>query len=158
MDSVSIACAVLASLMLFAAVLIVTWMVIYRTLGNSTFWELESAVYLMVASVFLGSPYCLKTNGHVSVDLLPHYLSAGGRRYLDGLIAVVGIAVCTYLSYVGFELMADSIAKNETTGSLWGPPKWPLYLTMPVGLGLTALQYLAEVLRAPAPVSVGDIV
>ncbi len=30
---------------------------------------------------------------------------------------------------------------------MWKPQRWPLYLTMPVGLVLTALQYCAEVWR-----------
>ncbi|TXF13306.1 TRAP transporter small permease subunit [Pelomicrobium methylotrophicum] len=147
-DAISVACAVIASVMLFAAVLIVCWMVLYRALGHSTFWELETAVYLMVASVFLGSPYCLKTNGHVSVDLLAHYLPRRGSDILAIFIGVVGFVVCGYLTYVGAELMLKSLHEGETTGSLWNPPKWPLYLTMPLGLGLTALQYIAEILRA----------
>jgi TRAP-type mannitol/chloroaromatic compound transport system permease small subunit len=38
-------------------------------------------------------------------------------------------------------------ARGETTESSWAAPKWPLFLAMPVGLGLTALQYVAELLR-----------
>lgn len=147
-DAVAVACAVAAAVLLFAAVLVVTWMVIWRTSGHSTFWELESAVYLMVAAVFLGSPYCLKTGGHVGVDLLGHYLPAGPRRAVDLVVIVLGLAVCLYLTKVGIDMVHEAVAKGETTGSLWNPPKWPLYLTMPVGLGLTALQYLAELVRA----------
>jgi TRAP-type mannitol/chloroaromatic compound transport system permease small subunit len=40
-----------------------------------------------------------------------------------------------------------AFARDETTESAWAAPKWPLYLAMPVGLGLTALQYVAEMLR-----------
>ena len=146
-DRLAVACAVAASVMLFAAVLIVTWMVTYRALGHSTYWELESAVYLMVAAVFLVSPYCLKTQGHVAVDLLGHYLPDSVRRQADFLVGVVGLAVCVYLAYVGADLTWRSFHEGEHTGSLWNPPKWPLFLTMPVGLGLTALQYVAELLR-----------
>jgi TRAP-type C4-dicarboxylate transport system permease small subunit len=39
---------------------------------------------------------------------------------------------------------------GETSESLWRPVRWPLYLTMPVGLALTALQYLAELWRIAA--------
>ena len=147
MDGVAVACAVAASVMLFAAVLIVTWMVLYRVTGHSTYWELESAVYLMVAAVFLGSPYCLKTGGHVAVDLLGHYLPARLWRPIDLAVGVIGLAVCAYLAYVGGDLTWRSFHEGERTGSLWNPPKWPLFLSMPVGLGLTALQYVAELLR-----------
>ncbi len=151
MDGVAVACAVAASVMLFAAVVIVTWMVIYRVTGHSTYWELESAVYLMVAAVFLGSPYCLKTGGHVAVDLLGHYLPDGLLRPLNVVLGVIGLAVCAYLAYVGGELALRAFHEGERSGSLWNPPKWPLYVSMPVGLGLTALQYVAELLRKPEP-------
>lgn len=147
MDAVAVACAVAASVMLFLAVLIVTWMVIYRAAGHSTFWELESAVYLMVGAVFLGSPYCLKTGGHVAVDLLGHYLPDRLLRPVNLFVTVIGLAVCAYLAYVGGELAWRAFHEGERTGSMWNPPKWPLFLSMPVGLGLTALQYVAELFR-----------
>jgi hypothetical protein len=34
---------------------------------------------------------------------------------------------------------------------MWNPPKWPLFLSMPLGLGLTALQYVAELFRKLEP-------
>jgi len=37
----------------------------------------------------------------------------------------------------------ESFAKGERTESMWGPLKWPLYAMMPLGFGLTALQYVA---------------
>jgi TRAP-type C4-dicarboxylate transport system permease small subunit len=149
MDATAVTCAVAASAMLLAAVLIVTWMVAYRAAGHSTYWELESAVYLMVAAVFLGSPYCLKTRGHVAVDLLGHYLPPRFTRSVDVAVAVIGLAVCAYLAYAGGQLAWSAFHEGERTGSLWNPPRWPLFLTMPVGLGLTALQYVAELLRKP---------
>ncbi len=147
MDRLAIACAVLASLLLAASVAVITWMVIYRAMGNSTYWEIEFAVFMMVAALFLGSPYCLKTNGHVGVDLLAHYLPTGPRRILGVVIAVVGCLVCAYLAFAGGELTIESFAKGERTESTWAPYKWPLFLTMPVGMALTALQYVAELVR-----------
>jgi TRAP-type mannitol/chloroaromatic compound transport system permease small subunit len=48
-------------------------------------------------------------------------------------------------------LTVESFAKGERTESTWAPFKWPLFLTMPVGLALTALQYLAEIARMRLP-------
>ena len=56
-DAVSTACAVIAGLCLAAAMLIVCYMVIWRATGHSTYWEIELATYLIVASVLIGSPY-----------------------------------------------------------------------------------------------------
>ena len=147
MDRLSVACAAIAAVMLAAAALVITWNVIYRALGASTYWEIEFSVFMMVGSLFLASPYCLQTKGHVAVDLLSHYLPRRAARWLGVATAVIGLAVCAYLAFVGAELTIDSFSQAERTETSWAPYKWPLFLSMPVGLGLTALQYIAELMR-----------
>lgn len=146
-DRLSDACAVAASAMLVAAMLIVVWMVAYRAMGNSTYWEIELATYLIVGAVLVGSPFCLKTRGHIGVDLVSEWLPPRGRRVLVRVLAVMGLAVCAYLAWEGLQLTLEAWHKNERSGSTWNPPRWPFFALMPVGLGLTALQYVAEMLR-----------
>jgi TRAP-type C4-dicarboxylate transport system permease small subunit len=146
-DRLSDGCAVAASVMLAAAMLIVVWMVGYRALGNSTYWEIELATYLIVAAVLVGSPYCLKTRGHIGVDLISEWLSPRGRRTLTRLLSVLGLAVCLYLTWIGFDLTLDAWRTKEHSGSTWNPVRWPFFATMPLGLGLTALQYVADFFR-----------
>ncbi|OGA17642.1 MAG: hypothetical protein A3I63_03825 [Betaproteobacteria bacterium RIFCSPLOWO2_02_FULL_66_14] len=149
-DRLSDACAALASVMLLLAALVICWNVIYRAMGASTYWEIEFSVYMMVAALFLGSPYCLRTNGHVAVDLLAHWMPQRFSRTLGVCVLVVGLAVCIYLAILGGVLTVESFERGERTESTWAPYKWPLFLAMPVGLGLTALQYVAELAR-PRP-------
>ena len=149
-DALSVALAVVASVLLTIAVLVVTYMVVIRALGWSSYWEIEFSVYLMVAAVFLGCPYCLATNGHVGVDLLTHFLPKGAARASSVIAALVGMAACLYLAWIGLGLTLEAIHSGERSQSLWRPLKWPLYATMPVGLGLTVLQYVAELIRMTA--------
>jgi TRAP-type C4-dicarboxylate transport system permease small subunit len=149
-DRLSTVCAAVAAVLLAVAALVITWSVIYRALGASTYWEIEFSVYVMVAALFLGSPYCLGTHGHVGVDLLSHYLPPRAARALGLAIALIGLGVCVYLVIAGGTLTIESFGKGDRSESSWGPPKWPLYLALPVGLGLTALQYVAELLRPPS--------
>jgi TRAP-type C4-dicarboxylate transport system permease small subunit len=148
-DRVSIACAVIASVMLLAAGLVICWNVIYRASGASTYWEIEFSVYMMVAALFLASPFCLKTNGHVAVDLLSHYLPARASRTMSVVVMVIGLVVCAYLAYAGGLLTYEAWHRGDRSESTWAPRKWPLFLTMPVGFALTALQYVAELMRPP---------
>ena len=143
----STACAALAAVMLALAALVITWSIIYRAMGASTYWEIEFSVYMMVAALFLASPYCLATQGHVGVDLLSHYLPRRAAKATAIVVGLVGLAVCIYLAYVGAELTLDAFDRGDRTESTWAPLKWPLFLTMPIGLGLTALQYIADLLR-----------
>ena len=146
-DRLSFACAMLAAVLLTLAALLITWLVIWRAMGNSAYWELELSIYMMVAAAFLGSPYCLMTKGHVAVDLLTVYLPGPIASRMDRIVAFIGIAVCLYLAWRGALLTHEAFITTERTGSLWNPVKWPLYASMPVGMGLTVLQYLAELAR-----------
>ena len=146
-DRLSDVCAVIAAAMLVAAMLIVCWMVVYRLLGNSTYWEIELATYLIVGTVLIGSPFCLKTRGHIGVDLISEWLRPVPRRILHRVLAVLGMVVCVYLAWVGLELTLDTWHTQETSGTAWDPPRWPLFALMPIGLGLTALQCLADFVR-----------
>lgn len=146
-DALSTALAVVAALCLTAAMLIVVYMVIWRATGHSTYWEIELATYLIVATVLVGSPYCLKTRGHIGVDLLAHLLPERHERMLERVLAVLGLLTCLYLAWKGLQLTAEAFHSNETSGSAWDPPRWPFFALMPIGLGLTALQYVAELLR-----------
>ncbi|MEO7743028.1 MAG: TRAP transporter small permease [Usitatibacter sp.] len=149
-DALSTGCAVFAAACLAAAMLIVVWMVLWRATGHSTYWEIELATYLIVASVLVGSPYCLMTRGHIGVDLASHLLSPRKRLMLERTLAVAGLLVCLYLAWEGLGLTLDALHKGERSGSSWNVLRWPFFALMPVGLGLTALQYVAEMLREEA--------
>jgi TRAP-type C4-dicarboxylate transport system permease small subunit len=150
-DGISTGCAVAAALCLATAMLIVVYMVAWRATGHSTYWEIELATYLIVAAVLVGSPYCLKTKGHIGVDLVSHLLSPRKRKVLERVLAMLGLLVCLYLAWKGLELTLEAFHKGETSGSSWNPPRWPFFALMPLGLGLTALQYVAEMLRKAPP-------
>jgi len=143
MSRVSAACALLASVLLAGAAIVIIWMVSYRTMGYSTSWELELSIFMMVSSLFLASPYTLLTKGHVGVDLLAYYLKPAVVKKLEMFVNVLGMLVCLFLVWLSLEFTLESFAKGERTESMWGPLKWPLYAMMPLGFGLTALQYVA---------------
>ncbi len=95
-DRLSDVCAVVASVMLAGAMLIVVWMVGYRALGNSTYWEIELATYLIVAAVLVGSPYCSRRGG-TSASTSSRNGSPRGRRVLARFLAVL-VSRCAFTS------------------------------------------------------------
>lgn len=145
-DRLSTALAVVGAGFVLAAVLVVTYMIVARLLGASNYWEIELSIYLSVGAIFLASPYALRTGGHVSVDLLPKLLPPAARPYLMTLLRLIGFAVCLYLAWVSGERFWESFHTGERSNSLWKPLVWPLHLTMPVGMAMTALQFVVEIL------------
>jgi TRAP-type C4-dicarboxylate transport system permease small subunit len=68
------------------------------------------------------------------------------------MVRVIGLVTCAYLAWEGWKLTHEALLADERSISMWRPPRWPLYAMMPIGMGLTALQYVAEIL-VPTPMT-----
>lgn len=146
-DRLALICAVVAAAFVAMAVLIVTWMILWRALGNSAFWEIEASVFLSIAAIFLASPYALRTRGHVSVDLLEAILPDRATRPLRMFAMAIVAVVSAYLVWEGGKMALLALHEGERTPSLWAPLKWPIFAAMPLGMGLTCLQAIVEIAR-----------
>jgi len=143
---VSRACGMFAALLVGAAIVVVCEMVVMRYFLNaSTIWQTEFVIFSLVAATFIGSPYVLLIRGHVNVDLLPHYLGARGRHLLALVAGFGGLAFCLILAINGFQLFYEALVNHWTTDTVWALPLWIPYLSIPLGIGLLSLQYLADI-------------
>jgi TRAP-type C4-dicarboxylate transport system permease small subunit len=136
---------VIAVGLLLAATAVVCQVVLLRYfLGGSAIWQYEFINYSLIAATFLGSPYVLLTRGHVHVDLVPQLVPRRLRFALALLATLLALAFVLVLFWqgVGFTWEAWSTGKRGST--IWAPPLWVPYLSLPLGMGLVALQYLAD--------------
>jgi TRAP-type C4-dicarboxylate transport system permease small subunit len=140
-------CGTLAALCLVSGCIVVCQMVVMRyVLGASTVWQNEFVTFAIVAATLIGSPYVLLTHGHVNVDLLPHYLSDTGKRWLALVASTFGLIFCAVLAWSGWIYFYEAWYEGWVTASVWAPPLWIPLLPLPLGLGLLTLQYIADVL------------
>lgn len=138
---------VFAAFLLIASVLAVCHLVFVRyVLGESAIWQHEFVTFGLIGATFLGSPYLLLTHGHVNVDLLPHYLGARARRVLALLASGISLAFCAVIAWTGYEWWLEAWQGGWRAETVWAPPLWIPYLAMPLGIGLLALQYVADIL------------
>jgi TRAP-type C4-dicarboxylate transport system permease small subunit len=145
--AVSQACGMFAAALIGSAILVVCQMVVMRYFLNaSTVWQTEYVVFSLVAATFIGSPYVLLIRGHVNVDLLPHYLGQRGRHLLALLASAGGLLFCLVLTWTGYELFHEALVGGWTTDTVWQLPLWIPYLSLPIGIGLLALQYVADII------------
>lgn len=136
----------LAAAMIAASIVIVCQMVVVRyVLRDPTAWQTELVTYLLVGATLIGSPYVLMLGGHVSVDLLPHYLSDRGRRRLELVSAATGIFFCSVLLWSGCVLWYDAWTDEWLSETVWAVPLWIPYAALPLGFGLMLLQYVADI-------------
>ncbi|PJI37689.1 TRAP transporter small permease [Ferrovibrio sp.] len=143
LSRVSGAVAVLLTLL---SIGIVCQMIFQRAvLEQSTIWQTEFVIFALIAATFVGAPYVLLTRGHVNVDLLP--LMAGHRtRVAMALVSsVLALAFCATLFWSSIFWWHDAYVTDRLTSSMWRARVWIPYLSLPVGMGLLCLQYIADI-------------
>lgn len=134
-----------AASMIAVSIVIVCQMVVMRyALREPTAWQTELVTYLLVGATLIGSPYVLMIGGHVSVELLPTYLSARGRKRLELVGAFTGIFFCGVLLWSGCVLWYDAWSDDWLSETVWAVPLWIPYAALPLGFGLMLLQYVAD--------------
>jgi TRAP-type C4-dicarboxylate transport system permease small subunit len=138
---------VIAVGLLLAAVLVICQMVFIRyVLKGSAIWQHEFVTFSLIGATFIGAPYVLLTRGHVNVDLVPLYLGPRARFALALLAALITLGFCALLAWYGFQFWYKAWVNDWHAETVWRPPLWVPYFAVPLGMGLLALQALAQIL------------
>jgi TRAP-type C4-dicarboxylate transport system permease small subunit len=139
---------VVAAGLIALAVLVICEMVVERyILGHTTIWQIDVVTYSVVGATFIGSAYVLMTRGHVNVDVLPLHLSARPRYRMALVTIVAGLAFCVVLFVMSVLYWHEAWAGNWRSDTVWRARLWIPYASMPIGLGLLVLEYIAELIR-----------
>lgn len=94
-------------------------------------WSLEVAEYALYGITFLGAPWVLLSNAHISIDILVERLSTRARHKANLLAYGLGALICLIL------LVASSGAwwRSFTSGTMIQQtfifPEWWLYVLPP---------------------------
>ncbi len=138
---------VVAAGLIALAVLVVCDMVIERFVFNlTTVWQIDVVTYSIVAATFVGSAYVLMLRGHVNVDILPLHLGDRARYWLALFTVAAALAFCVVLFVLCTQFWYQAYSGSWRSNTVWRARLWIPYLSMPVGLGLLVLQYVAELL------------
>jgi TRAP-type C4-dicarboxylate transport system permease small subunit len=137
---------VAAALLIALAVLVICDMVIERYgLNLTTIWQIDVVTYAIVGATFIGSPYVLMHRGHVNVDILPLHSGPRFRYWLALFTMTLSLAFCVVLFIVCSQYWYEAYSGNWRSDTVWRARMWIPLLSMPVGIGLLVLQYVAEI-------------
>ncbi|MFC3677526.1 TRAP transporter small permease [Ferrovibrio xuzhouensis] len=137
---------VVSTLLILLSIIVVCQMIFQRqVLGQSTIWQTEFVIFSLIAATFVGAPYVLLTRGHVNVDLLPLVLGHRGRMTLALLSSVMALAFCFAVLWNAVPWWQEAFDTNRLTSSMWRARMWIPFLSVPVGMGLLCLQYVADI-------------
>jgi TRAP-type C4-dicarboxylate transport system permease small subunit len=138
---------IMAAFFVALAVFVICDMVIERYIFNlTTIWQLDVVTYSVIATTFLGSAYVLMTRGHVNVDILPIYLGPRGRYWLAIFANLLALGFASVLFVLCSKFWYQAWSNDWHSDTVWRAPLWVPYFSMPVGLGLLVLQYIADLL------------
>ena len=139
---------VFAAFLIFVAVLVICDMVVERyILGRTTIWQIDVVTYCIVGATFIGSAYVLMTRGHVNVDILPLHVGPRSRYWLALFTNLLALAFCIVIFALCTLYWYEAYSQRWLSNTVWRARLWIPYLSMPIGLGLLVLQYLAELLN-----------
>jgi TRAP-type C4-dicarboxylate transport system permease small subunit len=138
-------CGVIAAVLIALGVVVVCQMVFTRyVLNHNTIWQTDFVTYCLVAATFVGSPYVLLTRGHVNVDVLPQYLGARPRWWLALFSILMSLGFCIVITVLTARFWLESWENSWVSDTMWRARLWIPYSAMPIGLGILALQYVAD--------------
>lgn len=138
----------LACLLAGGIFLVVSYEVLARNLAlPSIVWGVNSVEYALLHLTFLSMPYLVLTRGHVSVELLVHTLPPAPRRALELFLHGLAAAICLYLAWRAGLALERAIQRGSFEVRSFDMPRWAILFSMPLGLGLSGLQFLAFPLR-----------
>jgi TRAP-type C4-dicarboxylate transport system permease small subunit len=136
-----------AAFFVVLAVVVISDMVVERYIFNlTTIWQLDVVTYSVIAMTFIGGAYVLTTRGHVNVDVLPLYLGPRARYWLAIFANVLALSFCVVVFVLCTRFWYEAWSKDWHSDTVWRAPLWVPYFSMPVGLGLLVLQYIADLI------------
>ncbi len=146
----------ISAAMIVVAVGITCQMIFVRAvLNQSTIWQTEMVVYLMIAATLMGLPYVQRLRGHVNVDLIPIALPPRARFVMACFTLGISAAVVAVMLWYGFEYWHYAWERGWRSDTIWGVRLWIPYMSLPIGFGLLLLQLIADlvalILRIDAP-------
>jgi len=147
-DALSRLAGIIATLLLIAAMAVITEMIFLRYVFRApTYWQTDFVVFSATAAIFIGAPYVLLRKGHVGVDVLETLVGDPMRRRLRLAGALLGFAFCLAMFVTCAHYVHEAYVGGWKHSSVWAPRLWIPMLSLPVGFGLLSLQYVAEMLK-----------
>lgn len=122
--------------------------IVRKVFDTSSNAFLEIQWYLFAAVFLLGSGYAFLRNAHVRIDFISSKFSARGRNWVDiGGIVLFVFPLCYMMATLGWPLFMNALNSGEMSSNAGGLIRWPVYVLIPAGFALLALQSVSELIK-----------
>jgi C4-dicarboxylate transporter, DctQ subunit len=144
LDTLTHLCYVLSGLLLLMIASMYIMEVFLRYVLNSpTIWSIDMISYTLCAMVSMAAPELARNNMHISITLVPEGIrNPDTRRNYIRILTFFSALVVGYVTYVTAGETYKLFDRNILTVGTFMVPKWWVAVFIPVGLFLTAAQYI----------------
>ena len=138
-DNVVMALAVIAGALLTFVFVAIVYDVTLRTVGlQPPFWTLSSTEYALLYVTTLGAPWLLHHKGHVVITTVTSALPPKLSRVVGKLAMLIGAISCLLIAGVSLKIAVTITGFDVRSFDM---PRWLVYVTMPVGFLLLAIEF-----------------
>ncbi|MBS0520818.1 MAG: TRAP transporter small permease [Proteobacteria bacterium] len=117
-------------------------------------WEYSS--YLMAASFTFGAAMTLRAGGHIRVTLVLGRIGAGARRWLETILAALGVVFTGFLAYAMVLFTIRSYTSDQVSISS-ATPLWIPQTLVTFGICLLVVQFVARFFQAAFGLPLEDL-
>jgi TRAP-type C4-dicarboxylate transport system permease small subunit len=144
LDRLTHICYTLSGLMLLLLAVMYLMEVFLRYVLNSpTVWSIDMISYTLCAMVSMAAPELARNNMHISITLVPDGIrNRHKRRNYVRVLTCISALVIGYVVYVTGGETYKLFDRGILTVGTFMVPKWWIAVFIPVGLFLTAAQYI----------------
>jgi C4-dicarboxylate transporter DctQ subunit len=127
------------SVIIYQMGIIIIWL---AWLGITIAWLDDLLRMLLIWLVYLGTVSLCFDNDHISMDVIYIRLPKPARKFMDVIIALIGIGLCGFIAKIGYDNMRQEFDYGMLLpgGYL---PSWPQTLAIPLCFGLMTVAYLS---------------
>tara|TARA_R110001583_G_scaffold31978_4_gene109120 strand:- start:104946 stop:105530 length:585 start_codon:yes stop_codon:yes gene_type:complete len=114
--------------------------------GSNSFLEIQW--YLFAAVFMFGAGYTFLQNAHVRIDAVANNFSKRTRTFIDiGGILIFLLPLCYFMIDFSWPIVEAAYTSGEMSSNSGGLIRWPVYIMVPIGFGLLALQAVSELIK-----------
>lgn len=147
-DSISTWIGKVISFIMLPVMAVVCYEVIMRyAFHKPTVWASESMIYGCAILYCLGAAWTMVRDRHVRIDMLYERFSTRTRAIMDSITGVFFFLYLGMMLWTGSKYAWESIRIQETSGTPWNPPLYPIKIIFVIGVSLLILQGLAFFIR-----------
>ncbi|MBW2609774.1 MAG: TRAP transporter small permease [Deltaproteobacteria bacterium] len=114
-------------------------------LNRPMLWVGEITEYCLLFITFAATAWVLKKEGHVVMDILVVRLNKKRQSFLNTSTSILGAFISLIIAFFSAKVTWDFFRSGAYESSVLEPPKYILYIIIPVGSFFLFIQFIRRV-------------